>query len=363
MNLNRRDAMRLLLTGTSVTGMAALTQHAPWAVSEMQRAAASTSASAAIVRTILKDVPPDAMGNGAVLLHEHLSLFGPPAAAELTRIIELVRKAGREGVSCIVDVGMNDGGRDINALKQIASATDVHIVVGGGYSPTHTDVLKFHPDILTRSEEQIADDLVRDASAARQGVFGEIGTGSLSGDVANASGPITVLERKVFRAIGRAHVRTGLPIITHTAAYHRGPAAPRNFGLEQLDVFESVGVDPQHVVIGHLCCAHDLGAEQAKAVAKRGAFIGFDRVTIGPVPDDIKVRMIQALLEAGFGNKLILASDYNAAATPPLKGPAMERTVTVFVPLLGKAGIPEAVIRDLTVNNPRRVLAFVPKNG
>lgn len=166
MNVNRRDAMRLLLTGTSVTGMAALTQNVPWAVAEMQRAAASTSASGAIVRTILNDVPPDALGNGAVLLHEHLSLFGPPAAAELTRIIELVRKAGREGVSCIVDVGMTDVGRNINSLKQIASATDVHIVAGGGYSPAHTDVLKLHPDILTRREEQIADDLVRDARAA-----------------------------------------------------------------------------------------------------------------------------------------------------------------------------------------------------
>lgn len=361
MNVNRRDAMRLLLTGTSVTGMAALTPHLPWAEAAMQRTAASTSASGAIVRTILKDVPPDALGNGAVLLHEHLSLFGPPAAAELTRIIELVRMAGREGVSCIVDVGMTDGGRDINTLKQIAAATDVHIVAGGGYSPAHTDVLKLHPDILTRREEEIADDLVRDARAARQGLFGEIGTGSLFGDVAKASGPITVLERKVFRAIGRAHVRTGLPILTHTA-YHRVPDAPRNFGLEQLDVFESVGVDPQHVIIGHLCCTNDVGAEQAKALAKRGAFIGFDRVTLGPVPDDIKVRMVQALLEAGFGNKLILASDYNAAATPP-KGPAMERTVTVFVPLLRKAGIPEGVIRDLTVNNPRRVLAFVPRNG
>jgi phosphotriesterase-related protein len=159
-------------------------------------------------------------------------------------------------------------------------------------------------------------------------------------------------------------MRTGLPIITHTA-YHRVPDAPKKFGLEQLDAFESVGVDPQHVVIGHMCCTNDPGAEQARAIAKRGAFVGFDRVTLEPMPDETKVRMVHALLEAGLGNKLILASDFDARdlTTSPQVGPGMERTVTVFVPLLRKAGIGEAAIRDLTVNNPRRVLAFVPKNG
>lgn len=364
--LNRRDATRLLLMGSGGTAIAVLTEPVSWAAGEIQRIAASSSGRGAIVRTLLKDVPADALGNGAVLLHEHLSLGGPKPSEEANRILELVRRAGREGVSCIVDVGMTDLGRDVDSLKQIASQTTVHIVAGGGYSPAHADLPKLHPDILTKSEDQIADDLVREATAARQGVFGEIGTGSVSGDVAKASGPITEFERKIFRAVGKAHVRTGLPIITHTA-YHRVPDAPKNFGLEQLDALESVGVDPQHVVIGHLCCTNDPGAEQAKAIARRGAFVGFDRVTGIPLPDETKVRMVQTLLAAGLGHKLILASDFIATrrnlAAPPPEGPGLERTVTVFVPLLRKAGVAEATIRDLTINNPRRVLAFVPKNG
>ena len=78
--LNRRDAMRLLLTGTGATGIAALTQHVPWAAGETQQAAAPRSASGVIWyrQCYLKDVPPEALGNGAVLLHdEHLSLGGP----------------------------------------------------------------------------------------------------------------------------------------------------------------------------------------------------------------------------------------------------------------------------------------------
>lgn len=361
-SMNRRDVMRLLLMGSGATAVSSLIDHVPRAASGMQQA---LSAGGAIVRTLLKDIPPDALGNGAVLMHEHLSLGGPKPPEEANRILELVRKAGREGVGCIVDVGMTDLGRDIDSLKQIASRTDVHIVAGGGYSPAHADLPKLHPDILTKSEDQIADDLVREAMMARQGVFGEIGTGSVSGDIAKASGPITELERKVFRAIGKAHVRTGLPIITHTA-YHRVPDAAKNFGLEQLDAFESVGVNPRHVVIGHMCCSNDPGAEQAKAIARRGAFVGFDRVTTTPLPDETKVRMVQALLSAGLGKSLVLASDFIATRrnleTPPPEGPGLERTVTVFVPLLRKAGIPEEAIRDVTVNNPRRVLAFIPKN-
>ena len=59
--LNRRDAMRHLLTGTGAAGMTALTQHVSWAAGETRQAAASRSASDFIVRTLLKDVPPDAL--------------------------------------------------------------------------------------------------------------------------------------------------------------------------------------------------------------------------------------------------------------------------------------------------------------
>jgi predicted metal-dependent phosphotriesterase family hydrolase len=46
----------------------------------------------------------------------------------------------------------------------------------------------------------------------------------------------------VFRAVGRAHLATNIPIFTHTGI-------PGKSALEQLDVFEDVGVDPKHVVI------------------------------------------------------------------------------------------------------------------
>jgi predicted metal-dependent phosphotriesterase family hydrolase len=53
----------------------------------------------------------------------------------------------------------------------------------------------------------------------------------------------------------------------------------KNANLLQLDVLESVGVKRQHVVIGHMDSPDDPTAEVIKQIAKRGAFVGFDRLT------------------------------------------------------------------------------------
>jgi len=70
-------------------------------------------------------------------------------------------------------------------------------------------------------------------------------------------------ERKAFRTVGKAHLSTNLPIFTCT---NMGKGA-----LEQLDVFESVGVGPERVAIGHLGGVTDPKAEVLKAICKRGA--------------------------------------------------------------------------------------------
>jgi phosphotriesterase-related protein len=171
--------------------------------------------------------------------------------------------------------------------------------------------------------------------------------------------PMSALERKVFRAIGRAHLRTNLPIFTHNA-YGTGPNVPRDAGLQQLDAFESVGVDPRRVAVGHTCCLDDPKAEVILAIAKRGAFVGFDRVTGGLVPDDKKVVMVLALLAAGMGDRLLLSADYNFTARSAAR-PGYASALTVFVPKLRQAGVSEPLIRQITVDNPRRFLAFVPR--
>jgi predicted metal-dependent phosphotriesterase family hydrolase len=312
-----------------------------------------------IIRTILNDITPDALGDRATLFHEHMSWewarVSPPApngtaragpAKDAAAILEQLDSASSEGVGCIVDAGTNDVGRDLSLLKTIAARTSVHIVACGGYYMQRT----YPPDFAGKSEDQIADDLVREAAASGYGAFGEIG------ETPNAA--MSPDERKVFRAVGRAHLRSNLPIFTHNA-YGTGPNVPRDAGLRQLDAFESVGVPPGRVAIGHTCCLDDPTADVIKGIAMRGAFVGFDRVTAGFVPDDKKVTMVLAFLEAGYADHLLLSADYNFTARSASR-PGYGGTLTVFVPKLRQAGVNDRTIRRITIENPRRFLTFVP---
>jgi phosphotriesterase-related protein len=346
--MTRREVLRLVAAGAG----AALVPR--WAALSARQ---GNQARGAIIRTVLKDIAPDSLGSAATLFHEHLSFEWARVTGRQDRpgpdkdpayLADQLDIAAGDGVGCIVDAGTTDVGRDVAFLRQIAARTRVHIVACGGLYMQRT----YPADIAARSEDQIAGDLVKEAAAGRYGAFGEIG------EMPNAA--MTADERKVFRAVGRAHLRTNLPIFTHNA-YGTGPSVPKDAGLRQLDAFESAGVKPQHIAIGHTCCLDDPSADVIKQLAKRGAFVGFDRVTGGLVPDEKKVTMVLAFLEAGYADRLLLSSDYNFTARSASR-PGYGTTLTMFVPKLRAAGVKDEIIHRITIDNPRRFLAFVPKD-
>ena len=364
----RRDAIRVLAAGTGLGAVSALAGGSDL-LAGLQRTGASGPLTrrlprGSVIRTLLRDVPPEALGTGAVLFHEHLSInlagLGrggrqgapplPPVTDNLDLIVQLVNKAGTEGVSCIVDGGHADMGRKLDDLRTIAQRTNVHIVASGGFYMQRV----YPPDIATRSEDQLADDLVRQATEGRLGAFGEIGEDPNGAE-------LTLDERKVFRAVGKAAVRTGVPVFTHNS-YGTGPNVPKDIGLQQLDILESTGLRPDRMAIGHTCCLNDPQVAIIKEIARRGAFVGFDRVTTVQqiMPDEQKVAMALALLDAGHSDKLLLSADFTGQRTLDA-GPGYGRTLTVFVPMLRKAGVDEATLRAIVYDNPRRFLAFVPK--
>jgi phosphotriesterase-related protein len=329
----------------------------------------ATFPSNAVIRTLLRDVPPADLSAGAVLFHEHLSLHypltnalaakqGSPPPTHFSDDVDLmiaeVRAAAKEGVSCIVDGGHPDMDRSLAALKRIAAESGVQIVASGGYYMQRN----YPPEIAAKSADQIADDLVREASVERLGAYGEIG---------QQSGQLTADELKVFTAVGKAHVRTGLPVFTHNpyiGTYVANPPVPHDAALRQLDVLEAAGARPDKIAIGHVCCLDDPAAEVAKKVARRGAFVGFDRVTIQLIPDSKRVAMVLALLEAGYAGNLLLSSDFSSPrALKKNGGPGLAQTVTVFGKMLLQAGVSQDTLHGILVDNPRRFLAFVPKKS
>ncbi len=319
----------------------------------------------AIIRGLLKDYDPAELAGGATLFHEHLQLGtdfnqrfaaataavraanglpappargGPgrgrgPAGPDIHRDPDLmaaeIMKAKNDGVACIVDAGHEDSGRDINFLRQVAMKTGFPIVASGGY---YTQ--PWYPkEISTMSEEQIVRALIKQADDNTIGAYGEIGSWD----------EMTADERKVFRAVGKAQVATNLPIYTHTGI-------PGKAAIEQLDILEDAGAKPEHVVIGHLGNLVDKNVYVHKQICRRGAYIGFDRQ--GGPGDANVVPMVTALIDAGFIDHLLFAGDTSSD---------YGKTITVFVPKVKAAGVSDEMIHKITVDNPRRFLAFVPK--
>ncbi len=302
----------------------------------------------AVIRTVLGDISPDAV-SGVTLFHEHLSIRlsdEPSATDDVDNVIREMRLAAGEGVGCLVDGGHPDMRRDLDAVLRVANETDVHIVASGGYYMERF----YPPEIATTNEDRIAADLAAEATRDRLGAFGEIGQDS-------NTAAMTADERKVFRAVGKAHVATGIPIFTHNA-YGTGENVRPDAGLTQLDVLESVGVSPENVVIGHACCLDDPSASVLVGIAERGAFVGFDRVTGGRVDDPQKVETIMAFLDAGHADKLLVSSDFTGRRSEAR--PGYGNSITVFAPLLREAGIDEDVLVGIQRDNPRRFLAFLP---
>jgi phosphotriesterase-related protein len=341
----------------------------------------------AIVRTVLKDLPPEAMGPGSTLFHEHIG-----SARIDPIVVEALNFAKGEGVSCLVNAKAGGGMNNVENLRILSTRTAVHIVACEGYYMQNA----YPPELATWSEEQIAEDLVQKANHDGLGAFGEIGQS------ANSS-VLTPGELKVFRAVGKAHLRTNLPIFTHNA-YGTGPNVPRDAGLRQLDAFEAVGVRPERVAIGHVCCLDDPKADIIKQLAKRGAFVGFDRLAdhhpvdpkapaapmgnVQDTSDELRVRMIREFIDAGHVEHLLLADD-STAQPNKLSGEISQlvqdqwlteaegkqikatlyramgigRTVGAFVPKLRAAGVSEATLRTILHDNPLRFLAFEPKTA
>ncbi len=374
--LTRRNALSLLGLGAAAT-----------ALPQFASGAAPSFPQGAVIRTVLKDYAPEDLAGGATLFHEHMSfatdfmtrwgqysrdarqanMVGAPRPANAPQpgaaragappppappspagtyftldadlMTEEMRIAKSEGIACLVDGGHPDMGRDINFLKKISQQSGLPIVAGGGFYSQ-----PFYPkEIATMSEDQIVQALVKQTEDDPIGVFGEIGSWD----------NITKDERKVFRAIGRAHVLTGLSIFTHTGI-------PGKSALEQLDILEDAGVNPNRVVIGHVGNLVDPMIDVHRAICRRGAFIGFDRQ--GGNGDAQQIPMVMGLIEAGYADNLMFASDLSSPnQLKKNKGDGYSKTLNVFVPKVKAAGATDEVLHGIMVDNPRRFLAFVPK--
>ncbi len=381
MAINRRDLLRMVGAAAGV-GVSEAWLHAAPALAQAGAWYAARSASrvtfpkGSVIRTLLEDFAPDQLPMGSVQIHEHVTgvfaptppptqpdlvpgVVAPTTEAEyLALMIEELKMAKADGLGCLVDAASNQrrDEKTVGNMRKISSGANVPVVLGGGYYQDLAMPAKYPDEMTALSEDALTAQLISDAASQRWGAFGEIAS----------SQTMQAEERRLLRAVGRAHAKARLPIFTHTP--HQGC---RSCAVEQLDVFESVGVDPRRVCIGHLATIRpdqEPLAQTAKALAKRGAFLGFD--TVGhmmgrsAIPEAHKVKYVLAVLDAGFEDHILLSAD----STPPAQlkanwGQGYGSVIAQFVPKLRYAGVKDGLLHKILVDNPRRFLAFVPPSA
>jgi phosphotriesterase-related protein len=309
------------------------------------------------VQTVLGPVPPDALG--FTLPHEHTRcvLWQIPGrwdywelTGEDDLILPELARFRELGGSCLVDVTLGAIGRDPLRLRRLAESSGLHLVMGcGWYRGAY-----YPPDALVdrRSVAELSEILVReildgaDGTHVLPGIIGEIGSDKPW---------LSAQEERVFRAVGRASRSTGLAVMTH--------AVMSDVGLAQLRVLEEAGADPTRVVIGHADSYPRL--EYWLAILERGASIEFDFLGMSFTPQErlAEPRLIPLLLELlgrGRADRVLLSQDVcHNEQLRHYGGNGYTYVQETFLPRLRAAGVGETEIRQMTVENPRRLLSIV----
>jgi phosphotriesterase-related protein len=263
--------------------------------------------------------------------------------------IEELKAFAKEGGQTVVEPTCRGIGRDPLALRRIAQATGLNIVMGAGYY-----LAASHPaEVAEMSADEIADGIVREA---REGVDGTDVKIGLIGEI-GVSSDFTPEEEKSLRGAARAQVRTGLPLMVHLPGWFR-------LGHRVLDIVAEEGADLRHTVLCHMNPSHDDFAYQSE-LAARGAFIEYDMIGMDFFYADQQVqcpsdeecaRAIVRLVEAGHLDRILLSHDvFLKMMLTRYGGNGYGYILRHFLPRLVRNGVDDATIGRLMIDNPRSV--------
>jgi phosphotriesterase-related protein len=314
------------------------------------------------VETVQGAVAEDELG--LVLVHEHVRFRDEAVAAEwpgrydeqleLDAALVAVRAAKEHGVRTIVDPTAMFGGRDVRFMKRVAEETGVQIVACTGiYS---YDYLPHYFE--NRDVDVMADHFVEDIEVGIQGT--DIKAAFLK-CAADAAG-VTEHVEKIHRAVARASVQTGAPIMAHSM-----PAVVT--GPRQVEIFAEEGVDPAKVQIAH--CGDTDDVAYIEGLIERGVYVGLDRYGLEMyLPMDKRNATAAELLRRGHAERLLISQDFCATIDwfPPEAAEVFETAGAIrnwsmtlvfeeVVPALRELGVlDDASFNTIFVENPRRWL-------
>jgi phosphotriesterase-related protein len=299
--------------------------------------------------------PIDSEELGFTLMHEHLlvlNLAMRQAFADwydrekhVEDAVAELRSAKQRGVKTIVDLTPINLGRDIFVMREIAEKAEMQIIAATGFYWSEEPLLENWPI------DRLVEFLLQDVEKGIQGTDSKAGIIKCATDHPG----VTDFNQKLLRVAARLHRATGLPISTHTSVANR-------VGPIQQDIFEQEGVDLRRVVIGHCGDSDDL--EYLESILVRGSSIGMDRFGLDMfLPMEKRVRTVAELCRRDRAEQMVLSHDvccHFDFFLPELQELRASRwnlrhIPDDVIPALRKEGVGEQQLRELTVDNPRRI--------
>lgn len=295
--------------------------------------------------------PKPAGALGAILPHEHvfvdLRTWDKPGYAEgqaedvLALMGPEIRKAQQVGVTALVECSTVGVGRRVDILKAVSEATGLPIV-----APTGVYREPWIPPWIHEADEDKLCEWMR--SELENGIED---SGVKAGFIKLSAGDdgITATEAKVLRAAARAAAPVSAVIGSHTI---RGRVV-----RDQLDIIERAGYSPSRFIWIHTQAEPDFDLHLE--MARRGAWLEYDSIG-NPDEDEKWIGWIRRLLDAGFGEQIMLSHD-RGWYDPAQPGGGTPRPFTyvteTFASKMVAAGIPEATVNQLIRDNPFRAFA------
>ncbi len=280
---------------------------------------------------------------------------------EFDAAVDEILKFKELGGSSVFDLTPATVGRDPLAIKRVAEATGIQIIVGTGFY-----VQDAHPPLVAGATvEELTEIMVGelmdgiDDTGIRAAIIGEIGT----------SCPVHPDEIKVLHAAAAASRRTGAAITLHMTETDR-------LGHEVLDLLEADGIPLTHVVLGH-SDGPPPDVPYFRSLMDRGAYVEFDffgatwrnddlserfgAYFVPPAQDEAIAAVMAGLIAEGYGDRLLMSHDV-AMKTQLTKygGYGYGHILRTIVPQLRWLGASDDAIERIMVDNPRRLITWLP---
>jgi phosphotriesterase-related protein len=287
-----------------------------------------------------------------ILPHEHIfvDLRTPDqegyAQADVTDVVALMspelERIKPLGISALVECTPTGVGRRVDLVKAVSQAADFPVVVATG--------IYREPWIpewgYAWGEDQLYEWMHRELTDEIE----QTGVQAAWIKLSAGDDGITETETKILRAASRAAKDTNAIIGSHTI---RGRVVK-----DQLDVIERMGYTPSRYIWIHTQAEPDFALHLE--MGRRGVWLEYDNFGWDTAGENRLIEQIQRLLDAGFGNQLLLSHDrgwYDPAK--PKGGTPQPFTYLsgVILPKLRAVGLDDATIHQLTQVNPFKCYA------